>query len=896
MFSHLYEIVRQRAASEPTAIALGSQEGLLWKTVDSQQLLALVDRLADELTALGVQNGDRVITWLPSGWQTPVYLVALWKLGAIVVPFDREMNQDAAARIVQRVEPRLIVVDGAEPPPWAPDELTVTWWEPGTKQPPTPHPPPITSTGPLPSGLPVSQAGEGEQARTTAKGRTSDWERPSEELAAIFFTSGTTGNPKGCMISHANLISQLEAAGDIIPLDSSCRLASILPLSHLFELTCGLLYPISCGAAIHYVPSRRGPDILRVLQEQQITHMVAVPQLLTLMGNTLYGQLKERLPKLAYDAMMALADRVPFPARRALFTPIHKKLGGALRMFAAGGAALPPETQLLWEKLGIRVVQGYGTSECSPIVAGSRPDGSTPIGSVGRPIRGVTVKLSPEGELLVHGPNVMRGYWKDPERTAEVLTDDGWYSTGDLARLDEQGNIFLAGRAKELIVLPSGMNVWPEDVEAALRADDAIKEATIIGVPTPGGGMVLHAYLIPARESDRQLDVAPIVARANGRLAQHQRVATASWWPDPDFPRTSTLKVRRHLLPMPEAVHAIAVDSTLAADDPVGQAVATVAKVPAVADAQTLGELGLDSLALLDLGLALEDKTGKSVGEQDLALDMTVGQVRETLAKAPALGAGSGGAPRRSAERVSSSQPLWPYTWGRSFRALRAPLSLAYRLAATRTVVLGAEHLKNLPPRLILAGTHHAHADEPLLRAALAQTPAAHLSNRLVVAARASAFDTMPKPAAWYAILALGLYPLRQYGEQDVSLRGLARLVQQGNPLLIFPQGRHTHPAAELSGDPDAAFKPGVGHLATQLDAAVVPFGLAGTEKIMPEDVKPWFTVGDTPILIRKGELAIAFGAPLTLEPGESPPAFTRRLQDICFALTRQAEAALASK
>lgn len=864
MFSHLYEVVRQRAASEPGAIALGSQQGLLWKTVNSQQLLDRVDRLAAELAALGVGNGDRVITWLPSSWQTPIYLFACWKLGAIVVPFDREMNQDAAARIIERVEPKLIVVDGAEPPPWAPDELTVQWWEPGTK-----------ALTPRPGG----------------EGRS--WTRPSEELAAIFFTSGTTGNPKGCMISHANLISQIEAAGDIIPLDSSCRLASILPLSHLFELTCGMLYPIARGAAIHYVPSRRGPDILRVLQEQRVTHMVAVPQLLTIMGQTLEGQLREKLPKPAYDAMMALAERLPFTMRRRLFWPIHQKLGGALRLFGAGGAALPPETQHLWERMGIRVVQGYGTSECSPLVAGSSADGSTPIGSVGRPIRGVSVRLSAEGELQVHGPNVMRGYWKDPERTAEVL-HDGWYSTGDLARLDERGNIFLAGRAKELIVLPSGLNVWPEDVESTLRANEAVKEATIIGVPTPGGGMVLHAYLIPARESDRQRDVGPIVAQANGRLAQHQRVATASWWPDPDFPRTSTLKVRRHLLPLPEAVHAVAIDSTQAADDPVGQAVATVAKVPAVRDGQSLGELGLDSLALLDLGLALEDKTGKAVGEQDLALDMTVEQVRAALAKAPALGAGSGGAPRRSAERTSASQPLWPYTWGRAFRGLRFPLSLAYRLFVTRTIVLGAEHLAHLPQRLILAGTHHAHGDEPLVRAALARTPAAALSNRLVVAARANAFDTMAGPAVWYSILAIGIYPLRQYGEQDVSLRGLARLVQLGNPLLIFPQGRHTPPAAERANDPAAAFRPGVGHLAAQLDAAVVPFGLAGTEQLMPDDVKPWFTVGDTPILIQKGPLAIAFGAPLTLQPGESPPDFTRRLQEVCFALARQAEAALA--
>jgi long-chain acyl-CoA synthetase len=895
MFSHLYEVVRQRAASEPTAIALGSQQGLIWKTVDSQQVLDLVDRLAAEIATLGVVEGDRVIIWLPSSWQTPIYLFAIWKLGAIVVPFDREMNQDAAARIVERVEPRLIVVDGAEPPAWAPDDLTVTWWEPGAR---VADPSRASSKPDSPSRAslkPDSTSPPAPLSRARERGSPADWERPAEELAAIFFTSGTTGNPKGCMITHANLTSQIDAAGDIIPLDSSCRLASILPLSHLFELTCGLLYPIAHGAAIHYVPSRRGPDILRVFQEQRITHMVAVPQLLAIMGQALDGQLKAKLPKPSYQALFALAERLPFSARRSLFLPIHKKLGGALRLFAAGGAALPAETQLLWEKMGIRVVQGYGTSECSPIVAGSSPDGSTPLGSVGRPLRGISVRLTPEGELLVHGPNVMRGYWRDPERTAEVM-HDGWYATGDLARIDEQGNIFLAGRAKELIVLPSGLNVWPEDVESALRADDAVKEAAIVGVPTPGGGMVLHAYLIPAREADRQRDVAPIVAHANGRLAQHQRVATASWWPDPDFPRTSTLKVRRHLLPMPEAVQATVVDSTLAADDPVGQAIAAVAKVPAVTDAQTLGELGLDSLALLDLGLALEDKTGKAVGEQDLTLDMSVARVREALAKAPALGAGTGGAPRRSAEQTSSSQPLWPYTWGRAFRPVRAPLSLVYRLYVTRTIVLGAEHLTDLPHRLILAGTHHAYADEPLIRAALAKSSAAHLSDRLVVAARANAFDLMPKPAAWYSVLALGLYPLRQYGEQDVSLRGLARLVEHGNPLLIFPQGHHTSPAAERSGDPSAAFKPGVGHLASALDAAVLPFGLAGTEYVFPDDVKPWFTVGDITIRLRKGPLAIAFGAPLTLEPGESPAAFTRRLQEICFPLTREAEAALAKE
>ena len=203
------------------------------------------------------------------------------------------MNQEAAARIVaaRRAAPdrrgrRRAAGLGAG----RADRDLVGAGDEAAPHPPAPSPASGRGAGQLPSPL------QGRGARGGG------WTRPSEELAAIFFTSGTTGNPKGCMISHANLLSQIEAAGDMIPLDASCRLASILPLSHLFELTCGLLYPIARGAAVHYVPSRRGPDILRVLKEQQITHMLAVPQLLTIMGQALDGQFKEKLPKPAYDA------------------------------------------------------------------------------------------------------------------------------------------------------------------------------------------------------------------------------------------------------------------------------------------------------------------------------------------------------------------------------------------------------------------------------------------------------------------------------------------------------------------------------------------------------------------------------------------------------------------
>ena len=511
---HLYDIVRQRAERFPKAVALGAQDGPGWQTLDSQTLLAYIDGVAAELERLGLRVGDRVVLWAPSGLRTPVYLFALWKLGAIVVPFDRHMNPLAVEAILKSVEPRLVVLGYEQRPAWVPDEGAVEWWEP----------------------VPASAS--------------EHWQVPDEELAGILFTSGTTGQPKGCMISHANLCSQVAAFTSRISLDEHSRLGSILPLSHLFELTCGLLYPLSRGSAIHYIPSRRGSMVVRVLAEQRVTHMMAVPQLLSLMGNALEQRLRSKLPPPVYRALTGLAERMPMPIRRGMFFMVHRQIGGSLKLMAAGGAALQLETQRLWELLGVDVIQGYGTSECSPVIACGEPR-RTPPGSVGRPLPGVQARLSPEGELQVKGPNVMRGYWRDPRRTAEVLTDDGWFSTGDLARIDEHGNIWLQGRARDLIVLPNGMNVWPQDVEDTLRAEPGVEDAAVLAVPTTSGGARLHAYLIPARPDDRRTDPQQLLPRANARLASHQRVATASWWPEADFPRTNMLKVRRHLLPQP---------------------------------------------------------------------------------------------------------------------------------------------------------------------------------------------------------------------------------------------------------------------------------------------------------------------------------------------------------
>jgi long-chain acyl-CoA synthetase len=860
MLTHVYQILRNRATRSPSSITLGGQSGLAWRTVTSQQLLELAGTVASQLGERGMREGDRVVVWLPNSWRTPVYLFALWKLGAIVVPFDREMNSESAERILCSVNARGVIAGYDERPVWAKGAEVIDWWEP--------------------------------RSDASTDHSISEWSPPSEELAAISFTSGTTGQPKGCMITHANLCSQVEAAFNVIPLDSMCRLASILPMSHLFELTCGLLYPLAAGAAIHYIPSRRGPDIVRVLAEQHITHMMVVPQLLGLMGQQIEAQLQACLPAPVYRAQVALAERLSLTLRRRLYWMVHRKLGGELRMVASGGAALPAETHQLWERLGVRVVQGYGSSECSPMIACGRSDGTTPVGSVGQVIPGVTVKLSDDGELLVRGPNIMRGYWKDPERTAEVLRD-GWYATGDLATIDAAGNIFLAGRARDLIVLPSGMKVWPQDVEDVLRSEPGVKDAAVVATKSPTGGAALHAYLIPTDAAGRSADLISLVAGCNGRLAQHQRLASVSWWPESDFPRTSILKVRRHLLPPPDRVAVVNVETVLAADDPVGQAIAGVAHVASHEPTQTLGELGLDSLGLVDLALALEDKTQRSVADGDLRLDMTVEQVRALMAhpqphsESPPLGA--------SDDSEVGDVPDWPYTWGRALRFTSLPFDLLYRIAVTRTLVLGGEHLCGLPSAVVVAGTHHSFADVPLVRYGLARTPARRFARRLLVAAGAGG-PGWHSPWGRYAMLAFGLYPLRRERDRDLILRRLVRLAQRGNAILIFPQGTHARPSEEHANDSRVRFRPGVAHLAAALNCPVIPFGVAGTECLMPAFLEEFHgrVIAGVPVTFKRGPLAIAFGEPLVVEADEDAADFAIRLEASCYGLTRAAERALA--
>jgi len=218
---------------------------------------------------------------------------------------------------------------------------------------------------------------------------------------------------------------------------------------------------------------------------------------------------------------------------------VHKRFGGHFRFFVSGGAYLPPKLAERWENMGFRVLQGYGATECSPIISAT-PFHEHILDSVGKPLDKVEVRLAEDGEILVHGPNVAQGYWKNPDATAASFKN-GWYYTGDLGYLDEKNNLYLKGRKKNLIVLANGLNVYPEDIENVLQANPLVKDAAVFGLMENGQGPEVHAVLL----MDNPDNAKSVIQQSNKQLASHQQIRRFTVWPETDFPRTHTLKVKR---------------------------------------------------------------------------------------------------------------------------------------------------------------------------------------------------------------------------------------------------------------------------------------------------------------------------------------------------------------
>jgi long-chain acyl-CoA synthetase len=372
--------------------------------------------------------------------------------------------------------------------------------------------------------------------------------RAADEPALVIYTSGTTGEPKGVTITFGNLLHQVKAVDAVIGAQGRERFLSVLPLCHLYELICGLLVPLTRGATISYPPTESllPSELTRIMRQRQITSLVGVPLLYRALARGIAVELR-RAPKLAraYVAFAgAVSSVLPIAwMRRLLHRPLLSKMGGRLTMRYSGGAPLDEEVARTFLAMGLPILQGYGLSEASPVIATNSLRAHR-LGSVGRPLPGVEVKIE-KGEIWARGANVMKGYLDRPDLTAQMVDADGWLHTGDLGHLDDAGFLHVTGRAKDLIVLGGGKKVYPDEVETVLAASPRFAEVCVLGMPARQGHDEVCAVVVPA--NDETVDPEAEIALMLADVAAFKRPTRVVVRTEP-IPRTTTRKAKRAVL------------------------------------------------------------------------------------------------------------------------------------------------------------------------------------------------------------------------------------------------------------------------------------------------------------------------------------------------------------
>lgn len=823
----------QRYGDRP---ALTAHEGLRWRAWSYRQLRDGANALARHFRhERNLAPGTPVVFWEQNSPELVTAILGAMAARLVVIPIDPSATPEFVARVVSRTGARLIVSPSADVSSLGVCSVAV-------------------------AGLPF-----GGDDRPLPDAPTPD------EVAEVVFTSGTTGEPKGVVLLHRNITANVDAVVELVP-NRPFRLISLLPLSHMFEQTVGLYAALKIGSTIHYPSSRRAPVVAKAMRRNKISAVVAVPQVLELLMHGIERAVDRRGQVRRWEAAHRIAPALPLRARRVLFRTMHRSLGGHLDFVMCGGAHLPPELAEAWERMGVRVVEGYGTTECAPVVAANTYWDRHP-GSVGRPLEGVEVDLSTDGEILVRGPNVFARYWDAPEATAAVIDEHGWYRTGDLGSRDDDGHLRITGRRSDRIVLASGLNVYPEDVERELRQEPEIADGVVVSIPDAAGRPRLWAVVIPENGGGptavERVALEQAVSRASVRLAPHQRPAGLTIWTRGDFPRTNLLKVKRY--EVEEAVHDGAVEIRPAPRpgegepddrevvDRVRRLLVTVGHVDRDrihGKTDLTLDLGLDSLTMLELAAALEDELGVIVDDGDLVEVGSVDDLCDLI--------------ERSASRLPEQPPpAWPQSrWARWLRAgLQTTLLFpVHGLVARPFVVEGRDALDGVAGPVLIVANHCSHADTPSILRALP----GKVRRRTMVAAAADYFYRSTLIGGSTSLV-LATFPFSREGAVRSSLERCGELTDDGWSLLIYPEGTRST-TGEI-----APFRRGIGLLATQLGVPVVPIGIVGTHDVWPKGRR----------LPTPGPVTVRIGRPIDVGLDTNPDEAAKRLESAVAALTR---------
>jgi long-chain acyl-CoA synthetase len=669
-----------------------------------------------------------------------------------------------------------------------------------------------------------------------------------DALASLIFTSGTTGKPKGVMLTHRNFTFMVSELVRVFEFGVTDGMLSVLPLHHTFEFSTGLLVPLARGAQITYLPELTGEAISRALKKGHVTAIVGVPALWDLLRRRVLQRFSDK-SSLLEAAVKALASANHELRARAgvdlgvlFFLPVHESFGGRIRYLISGGSALSPEVLKTFTGLGFDFYEGYGLTETAPVLTVTTPKGKPLPGSVGQPLAGVELKVDgPDangvGEVIARGRNVMAGYWNDEDATRAVLRD-GWFHTGDLGRLDEDGNLYLVGRSKDVIIDANGKNVYPDEIEDLYRGCPYIKELAVVGLPE-AGTTVEHvaAAVVADREHDPALGRDEVRAKIEAHVRDissglpfWKRIKTLEHW-DGELPRTSTKKVKRREV-VAELLRRQRPDkgAEVARGDEAGPGwlLDVVARVSGRGRADvtlksSLTELGFDSLMYTELGEALEG-AGVTVPEH---VDFTAaGDVAGLLAML------TGGMAPPATVRRGRRLELGAVLGDGDLEVPRPVADAGKRLVAfgqrlayrglLDTTVEGELHIPQ-HTNFVAVSNHCSHLDMGALKVALGE------AGRNITSLAAADYFFRTKWRRAYFANFTNLVPMERTGSIRKSLEVAEGVLRRGRSMVVFPEGTRS-----LDGKL-ATFLPSLGYLALRAEVGILPAHIEGAYDALPK-------------------------------------------------------------
>jgi long-chain acyl-CoA synthetase len=718
----------------------------------------------------------------------------------------------------------------------------------------------------------------------------------SDDLASLLYTSGTTADPKGVMLTHGNFIGEVEAVFNWIDLGPTDALLGVLPLFHVLAQMANLLLPLVKGSRVVYLDTLNTTELMRALRERNITAFAVVPQFYYLIHERIFQEIEKRgaVTKKIFAGMLAInraLRKIGINAGPILFKKVHDTLGPKMRYLATGGSRFDPGIMRDFHDLGIDVLQALGLTETTAAIFVNSPKDNV-IGSCGKAMKGVEGKIidpqpqeegPPVGELAVRGAVVMKGYWNRLDATAAVLRD-GWFLTGDLGYFDAQGHLFLTGRKKEVIVLSNGKNVYPEEIEAHYLKSPFIKEIAVMGLEgKPGeGGDRLHAVIVPNFDVLRQRKIvnAKEVIRfdiegLSPQLASTKRIGSYEIWQD-DLPRTTTRKIKRfEVLKKVKANQARKVDdnSDLPAEKPLTadevawldqpdvqrglKVVRETARSAPPTMRPTLNlelDLGLDSMQRVELLSRLEEELGGNVEESQLAEIYTVRDLLDAVLQSAASGAGTGTRPIFAgwkailAEDPDDPEVLvlaHPRRLNDTFWYLVSRLIQVIALDRFSLKISGLDKLPKSGP-YILSSNHQSYIDPLIMSSILPADVFMHLF-------AVGTSDIFGKGFMRRLARSIKVIVLDPDANLVPAMRAGAFGLRHGNVLILYPEGERS-----IDGLP-RIFKKGAAILSIHLQVPIVPIAIEGFHEVWPRN-QPF--QGFKP-------LKMAFGDPI-MPPPES--------------------------